>query len=137
MGNDEKPDMTKAHNKYGQLMPCLQRCELQSETLLLTSAKYPSKEVFSFRKDYCFVLLKLAKVCNQTSRRKIFESSYKQVSCESIIKMNSSKDLCNENFVPNATTVMANSAISSFIFDYAQNNLIDLTVFIKDPFYTR
>ncbi len=46
MGNNgDNFNLTYAHNSKGQVLPCLQRCELQSETLLLTTAQYPSKQV--------------------------------------------------------------------------------------------
>jgi hypothetical protein len=137
MGNDYNPDLTKAHSNQGQLLPCLQRCELQSETLLLSSAIYPAKEVFFMRKDYCYILRKLAKICNNTNQRSIFESEQNKVSCNLIVKMNSSTDYCGSTNLPNITRVLENKNLSNFILEYAERNLVVLKIFIQDPFYTR
>jgi len=137
MGSDFNPDLTKAYNNKSQLLPCLQRCELQSETLFLSSANFPAKEVFFLRKDYCFVLRKLAKICTKTNQKNIFESSQDKVSCNLILKMNSSAEYCSNSHVPNITMVLENRNLSNFILEYAQHNLLVLKIFIQDPFYTR
>ena len=112
MGNNgDNYNLTYAHNSKGQSLPCLQRCELQSETLLLTPAQYPSKPVFSSRKDYCYILQKLARICK--NRRKIFEASQNRISCETILKLNSSQEICSvTTFYPNATAVTANKNLT-------------------------
>lgn len=76
MGKDKDPDLTMAYNKVtGTTMRCLERCELQSEILLPTSGMYPSKEIFPFRKEFCYTFEKITRICNDPSRRKVFDVS--------------------------------------------------------------
>jgi len=75
MGKDYGPGLTTAYNTVtGTTMRCLERCELQSEILLPTSGVYPSKEIFPFRKDFCYTFEKIIRICNDPSRQKVFDS---------------------------------------------------------------
>ena len=138
--NDPNLGLSFAHNNQGVLLPCLQRCELQTETVLFTSAKYPAKQVFSFRKDYCYVLRKVASICNDTQRKISFEASHEEattVDCNYILSMNASQELCSTSFVPNSTSILTHKDLTKFLIHYAQENLVVMKIFIKDPFYTK
>jgi len=66
--------------------------------------------VFSSRKDYCYILQKLARICK--TRLKVFEASQNRISCETILKLNSSQEICSATFVPNATAMTANKNLT-------------------------
>jgi hypothetical protein len=138
--NDPNLGLSFAHNNQGILLPCLQRCELQIETALFTSAKYPAKQVFSSRKDYCYVLRKVARICSDNHRRKSFEASQEDaspVNCDYILWMNGTQELCSSSFVPNQTSILSHKNLTKFLLQYAQENLVIMKIFIKDPFYTK
>ena len=141
MGNNHQHlTLTSAHNNQGVLLPCLQRCELQTDTVLFTSAKYPAKQVFTARQDYCYALRKVAKICNSKHRRRAFEASQDEtatVDCDYILRMNSTQELCSNLFVPNSTLILEHKSLTKFLLQYAKENFGLLKIFIKDPFYTK
>ena len=141
MGNNHPNlTLTAAHNNQGVLLPCLQRCELQTETVLFTSARYPAKQVFPARQDYCYALRKVASICGDINRRSSFEASLDEtplVDCDYILRMNATVELCSISFVPNSTEILAHKSLTKFLYQYARENLIVLKIFIKDPFYTK
>ena len=123
---------------YLQSMRCLQRCKLQTETLFLSSNAYPSKQVFHLRKDFCYVLIKMAMICNDTHRRPTFEEAYgDRISCDEILKQNRSKTFCSKSYNPNVTEMLEKKAFVKFVAAYAKENIQVLKIFIKDPFFTR
>ena len=106
--------------------------------MFLTSSAYPSRQVFHLRKDFCYIVIKLARICNETNRKAAFEKLYgNRVSCDEILKLNRSKTFCSEFFTPNITEVLEKSAFTKFVADYTAENIQVLKIFIKDPFYTK
>lgn len=69
MGSEQDPVMTKAHNSNQKLLRCEQRCEFQYEAVLSSSSGWPS-ELFYYRTDYCYILQKLQRICNDSIRDK-------------------------------------------------------------------
>lgn len=67
MGSEEDPVMTKAHNSDQKLLRCEQRCEYQYEVVLSSSSYWPSG-MFFYRTDYCYVMQKMQRICNDPIR---------------------------------------------------------------------
>ncbi len=125
-------------NTKGKKLKCLQRCELQTETMLTTTSTYPNKQTFPYRSDFCLLLQKLAKICLDSSKAEIFEQNHSPtISCTDIITTNNTHQLCNGNDRANVSKIQANEALYEFMFNYARNNFAVLKVFIKDPYYTK
>ena len=104
----------------------------------MTSSAYPSRQVFHLRKDFCYMVIKLARICNETNRKAAFEKLYgNRVSCDEILKLNRSKTFCSELYTPNITEVLEKRAFTKFVADYTAENIQVLKIFIKDPFYTK
>ena len=57
-GTSMDPDLTIATDLQNNTKKCLQRCELQTETVSATSSTFPNKNTFFFRPEFCYVLQK-------------------------------------------------------------------------------
>jgi hypothetical protein len=139
MGDGEHdPDLSFSSSSKHERLKCLQRCQLQTETMLTTTSTYPNKQTFPLRQDFCFLLQKLVFICSDETKSKIFELNHSpSISCKEIISANNSTRICNENDKANTTKVYSNEYLYNFMFNYARNNLAVLKVFIKDPYYTK
>ena len=137
LGNDE---LTSSLNSQNLTLKCLQSCELQTETPTFTSSIFPIESTFPKHHFFCLTLIKVSRICNDSNRAKIFESSLDEtlgVSCSDILEANNTKKICmNGKVEPNATLLMENSRIAKFLYKYAKTNFAVLNVLIKDPFYT-
>ena len=135
MGDD---DLTFSSSSNRQKLKCLQRCSLQSETMLATTSTYPNKQTFPFRQDFCFLLQKLVFICKDDTKSSIFESNYKPlINCGDIFSAYNVLKICNEKDQANVTEVYLNEKLYNFLFNYARNNLAVVKVYIKDPYYTK
>ncbi len=129
---------TYAKDISGKKLKCLQRCELQTETLLTTTSTYPNKQTFAHRPDFCLLLQKLGKICNDSRRATVFESNQNPtISCIYITNIITTNQLCDSKDKVNVSRLHSDEALYDFMFNYARNNLAVLNVFIKDPYYTK
>jgi hypothetical protein len=137
LGSEE---LTSALNSQNRTLKCLQSCELQTETPTFTSSIFPIESTFHKHHFFCLTLIKVARICNDSFRAKIFKSSLDEtigVSCNDILEANNTKQICLTGKVePNATLLLQNSQIVKFLYKYAKANLAVLNVLIKDPYYT-
>jgi hypothetical protein len=135
LGNDE---LSQAFDTNNQLQKCLPRCERQSETTTFTFSKFPIKSAFPQHPDLCLTLNKVARICNNPIRAKVFEEDpdHNGTTCKEILNANNSLKLCNGNGFPNVSKINSNPKMTNFLFNYAENNFAALKVFIKDPYYT-
>ena len=137
MGSSMDPDLTTANNTQNHTMKCLQRCDLQTDTVSLSSTTFPNKETFFYRPEFCFVLQKISRICTDEIRKKIFELSTKiRNICHLVLEMNNTFTACDANDIPNSTVINANLQISEFLFEYASKNLAIVKIFFRDPYYT-
>jgi hypothetical protein len=135
MGED---DLTFSKSSKHQKLKCLQRCLLQSETMLTTTSTYPNQQTFPFRQDFCFLLQKLVFICEDKTKSVIFESNYKNlIKCGDIFSAKHELQICNEKDEANVTEVHLNEKLNNFMFSYAKHNLAVVKVYIKDPYYTK
>ena len=94
----------------------------------LKSQSLPLLQVFPQRKDFCYIFIKLSKICNDKNRRHSFEATY---------DTNVSKTFCDDKFLPNLDSILVEKKMAKFILDYAKENINVMKIFIKEPFYTR
>ena len=133
------PNLYSAQDVNNVTKPCLFACNLQTETVTVTSASYPNKALFPFRKDVCLTLEKLARICSKPFNRRVFEDTLDastNIMCKQILSANNTERLCDDNDQLNVTTKLVNKKLINFLYNYAKNNIAAVTVFIKDPFYT-
>ena len=117
---------------------CLQRCEFQTDSVVLTSTSYPSKTIFPFMEEFCYLWQKILKICiGNKAKQELFDSYYPNFKCANIQKINETYEFCRADFTPNTTLIQQHPEILNFLFEYAQNNIALLNVYIKDPYYTK
>jgi len=135
IGND---DLSYAMSTKNQLLKCLPRCERQSETATITSAAFPMESTFTEDSDFCLTLSKVARICNQTIRARMFESApaHAGITCRDILNASQNLQMCTKKGEPSIDMIENNKRISNFLFNYAKTNFAYVTVFIKDPYYT-
>ncbi len=137
MGSSVDPDLTIANNTANETLKCLQRCNLQTETIMTTLSTFPNKETFLHRQEFCLVLQKIAKICKNPVQKRVFESKVNWPTiCQEALEMNNTLKVCGINDIANATIANRNPRLVDFLFDYAAQNLAVLNLFIRDPYYT-
>ncbi len=131
-------DLSYALDTNNQLLKCLPRCERQSEIPTLTVSAFPPQALFSQNANFCLALLKVTRICNNTIKAKIFESSPENagIKCNGILNESPLLQLCEKHEKLKPEMIQISSNISQFMYNYAKNNFAILRVFIKDPYYT-
>ncbi len=119
-------------------MKCQPRCEQQTEIPTFTSSQFPVAETFAENTFFCLTLSKLAKICNETDKAKIFEAGKDQakIKCKDILNANNTQNLCSADMRPDVVKIQKNTILNDFIINYASKNLAVLEIIIKDPYYT-
>lgn len=109
---------------------CLSACNKQVYEIKLTSQSYPFKELFIKRKDICYVLKKLEKICNDTARKRTFEAKYGNLMSCSQIKAASEQNIC----VSDKFQTEIDPFLASGLYEYASENVAHVKVYLRDPF---
>ena len=135
LGNNELREATDIYNKSRK---CLPSCEYQTITTSITSATYPFEYNFHETKQFCYALLKLARICQNHQKAAIFEKSIEEneITCNEIVNAQQVNKLCTENQQPIVMVIEENPRVKKFIFKYAAENFVVLRVLISDPYYT-
>lgn len=115
---------------------CRQRCENQDNNLRSTSSSYPNRQTFPYREDFCLVMKKIVKVCNDPVRKLAFAGRYqKSISCAAIVDAYNSANFCKGNY-PEVDDIQRYDSIVNFVNEYAADNIAVVKLFIRDPYYT-
>jgi hypothetical protein len=135
LGNEE---MSHALDINNQLRKCWPRCRRQTLTPTFTVSKFPLKASFTYHRDFCLTLFKVARICSNPIRANVFEaaSEHSGTTCQEILNANNSLKLCTDNVMPNVSAYNSNPKLTEFLYKYANNNFLALRVFIRDPYYT-
>ena len=138
LGSSIDPDLTIANDTFDHPLKCLQRCDLQTETVSGTLSTFPNKKTFYFSREFCYVLQKISIICTKNITKEIFQSQFQLNNiCDQVLEMNNTLKTCSTNDKPDIDVINSNPQISEFLFDYASENLAIVNIFIKDPYYTR
>ena len=111
---------------------CLPSCQREEYMSSQTSTAYPKKQVFTQRKDICFIFKKLVKICDHPFKAITFEAAYKDFMTCSQIKNADDKKICNDNKFDGTV----DTGLEMAILTYARENIAYIKVFIKEPYYT-
>ena len=133
------PEVYSALNTENKTLPCLLRCNRQSETVTVTSGIYPNEMTFHSRKDICLALQKVARICTDIFRKRVFRLGLNKsnLTCKDILKANNTLGFCDEKDLPRTSVIESNPNLKNFLFSYAQKNFAIVNILIRDPFYTR
>jgi hypothetical protein len=135
LGNNDLREATDIYNKSRK---CLPSCEYQTISTSITSATYPFEANFHETKQFCYVLLKLVRICQNPQRAAILEKSYEsnEITCNEILNAHQVNKLCTEDKQPIIKAVKENAKVKKMIFKYAAENFAILRVLISHPYYT-
>ena len=140
MGKFGNEEISSALNSQNLTLKCQERCELQTDTPTFTSSVFPIESTFPQQHFFCLTLFKVARICNDSNRAKVFEASLDLtlgITCKDIMTANNTNRMClNSRAAPNATLIKQFPQLVKFLFIYAKNNFAVLNVLIKDPYYT-
>ena len=141
-GNPEAPndkDLTMAltNDTTEPSKRCRQRCEAQDQVLMSTSSSYPNRQTFPYRDDFCLIMKKVVRVCNDTFRKQAFANRYgTKIQCSEILNAYTGpSQMCQGEFA-DVQDIKDNEKIVNFIHEYAQKNIAVVKLFIRDPYYT-
>ena len=117
---------------------CLQRCDTQTDSLVLTSTQFPSRTSFQSSRTVCYTFEKIVRICKGDKfRSALLELHYSNFKCSDIEQINYNSTFCSEEFVPNYVMIARNPKLLDFLLQYAQENIGRLTIYIKEPFYSQ
>lgn len=143
IGNDDfnGRDLTQASTNetdgdgHYVMKKCRQRCENQDNRLTMTSSSYPNRQTFPYREDFCLVMKKIVKVCNDPVRQQAFAARYGDNICPQIVNAYNGADFCKLNY-PDVEDIETFEEIVNFVNEYAADNIAIVKLFIRDPYYT-
>lgn len=128
--------ITTRENTEMECMDSCTRIEYESD---YSSALYPNQNTFFNRMDVCFVLKKVAKVCQTNSYailQNMKEWAQVEIECEEVLKAHVDEGIClNSTHVSKSQRDMHKDLFKG-LFYYARDNIIHLKVYFKDPYYT-
>ena len=136
--------LNKAMNTENKTMTCLERCEIQDQNFISTESDYPDWQTFTARKDFCLILKKVIKVCEDPIRKIALENRYEHyhefyITCNQM-QSNEISEICNgTNTLPDVLKLEKSpykKKLVDFIYKYTSNNIAILKVFFRDPYYT-
>ena len=140
LGNEEK-NLSYAKDENGILRKCRQRCEMQDQALVPTSANYPNPETFYYRVEFCIILKKVVKICKNPTKKFAFIQKYGKFypTCEKFIQ--DSQILLQKCEDPKIKQPIEDikkyPKIVEMLFKYANDNIAILKIYIRDPYYTK
>ena len=141
-GNEER-EMDLAFDDQGAKKRCLNLCKYQNEKIQVTSAEYPSLNVFDSRHDFCLVVSKLHSICQNDYKFAIFDEYYKRRlknaypgNLCNLVQSEIQGNVCKTNFTKANFEKNVNPLVLAFALTYAKDNLAKIFIFFKDPYYT-
>ena len=125
-----------AQNINGELQKCLNPCQQEEFSAKYDSVEYPNSNTFKYRPDFCYVYRKMLKVCKSPLKRHQFEKWASWTLCDDLIESHQVAELCLENDILTEDKA-DHTSITNFVTEYTKQNVIDLRIFIKRPYYTK
>jgi len=146
-----------ARNPDGAKKLCHDNCDSQELRVVTSRSGYPKKRTLPLTEDFCLIVSKLRNICNDKHRKRAFEEHYKhdsplpngaKLNC-SIIEdavLNQQKH-CelqegHDTFYSPESRVADNvkaveDELAEAVVRYAEDNLLVVRVFLKDPYYQK
>ena len=112
MGSDE---LIEATNTKNQTLKCQPRCEHQNVIPTFNSSLFPVEETFHEHPFFCLTLSKIAKICTDPLKAKIFEAGKDQarIKCQDILNANNTIKLCSDKGEANVAVIENNPVVTN------------------------
>ena len=139
MGNEQE-DMKKSLDVNGIIKPCFQSCNLQENNFILSQLVYPHTSLFKHHQDLCLIMEKINKICNDDSKKEIFESYYQHenITCKELSAFHLEQNESCQGGIEGGHVRAHKEYIRliEFYHNYAKENIAKVTIFIRDPYCT-
>jgi len=137
-GSESDPVLNFAWNNQSEHLKCRQRCETQTNNLVSTVSTYPNIQVLPYREDYCIILTKLHRSCDNPYKSDLIQARYGMLTaCDDIKTMIEDNNVCDINNPINPPqTEIDDETMNNFVHKYAMENVAVIKLFVKDPYYT-
>ena len=92
MGDGTSQPLSYIERNEKNPMKCLQRCDFQTDSVVMSSTQLVLKDSFPSMQVFCQIFQKVARICNSNIFRvKYFEEQYPNLNCSYIKKQLVSK----------------------------------------------
>ena len=119
----------------GEIKRCRAGCEGHSYQVTASSSVFPVPNTFSLSPLFCHVVRKLSRACKHHTKATL-EVAYPNV-CKEVNKVLSNNS-CENKFNPDIVSKPFNAQdFEALILRYAKENIVVISVYIKDPFATK
>lgn len=155
-GNSDK-GLNKAQDGADgmKLKLCHDNCDSQELRVVTSRSGYPKKRTLPLTEDFCLIVSKMRSLCKDAHRKKAFEEHYKhdsplpngaKLNCSLIedarldihCQLRVGEDTL---YNPESTVAVNVTAVEDELEDavarYAEDNLLVVRVFLKDPYYQK
>jgi len=146
-----------ARNPDGDKKLCHDNCDSQELRVVTSRSGYPKKRTLPLTEDFCLIVSKMRNICNNTHRKRAFEEHYKhdsplpngaKLSCsvieDAILNQQKHCELQEGQdtfYSPRAragkNVKEAEHNLEDAVVRYAEDNLLVVRVFLKDPYYQK
>jgi len=155
----KKAGLDMAEDKLGgPLKQCHDNCDTQELRVVTSRSGYPKKRTLHLTEDFCLIVSKMRKICKDKARKKAFEDYYADLhnqhplpdKCNIVLDehvadhcpdRNSSYDgddiLYSRYSNPSKEVRAAEKELEKAVATYAEDNLVVVRVFLKDPYYQK
>jgi len=135
---------------------CHENCDNQDLRVVTSRSGYPKKRTLPLTEDFCLIVSKMRDVCKNEFRKKAFEEHYQhepplatsgaRLNCAIIEDANLDKHcqlipgkdtLYTPEPGANSTVKAAEVNLQEAVARYAEDNLLVVRVFLKDPYYQK
>merc|ERR1719483_478817 len=117
----------------GRKDKCLQACQFQSIQSSSSSNNYPSSNTLKRRKDFCLIINKIRKICQDPDRKVVFEKKYMgKFSCLTFERQSATPCWVSDGVFGEEDPVLEEAVLT-----YAKENIAIIKFFLRDPYYTQ
>jgi len=135
---------------------CHENCDSQELRVATSRSGYPKKRTLHLTEDFCLIVSKIRNICKDKSRAKAFTEHYKyetpllgvdrHLDCDMVKGANvnhhcilrpGQKTLYNPDPNGNEAARAAEDLLEKAVARYAEDNLLVVRVFLKDPYYQK
>jgi len=150
-------NMAEDQNAPGQPPKlCHENCDSQELRVATSRSGYPKKRTLPLTEDFCLIVAKMRKICKDPHRKKAFEDHYTyetpltggdgHLRCGIVEDPNvahhchledGQKTLYNPDSKKDTPARKAEDLLEKAVARYAEDNMLVVRVFLKDPYYQK
>jgi len=133
---DHRKGLDKAFNLITRTQQtCYDNCNKQTPYVTTSTSSYPSINTLRARQEFCLIVKKIRKICDEGgSRKDALESEYTDEEPYCTVFKEDKPDYCNNLTY---TPPLYHKKLEKAVTDYTRQNLAVVKVYMQDPYYTQ